>query len=220
MIWGVFPLFLEIPTSWSFVFSSVEHSPITLSKDDWGVQSPPKRIVFWFRYHSQNVVGLLVCSWATFHVQKSNFKCVWKNKRSLFQHIQFVFFFGAFFWDSCVTFSENSKPYVSFKKTAQITFGGQTPFKTHGSLMNVFFFDEVTSYSKTKLFTKWETWTKPCWHSIESWLFQRYPYTVMVYYPSLPNTLWVGVWTPKHLLRRPLGAPNTSWEGIWRILKD
>ena len=30
----------------------------------------------------------------------------------------------------------------------------------------------------------------------------------------------VGVWTPKHLLRKPLGGPYSSWEGIWRILKD
>ena len=37
-------------------------------------------------------------------------------------------------------------------------------------------------------------------------------------YPSLPNTMWVGVWTPKHLLRRALGVPNTSkvFEGIWK----
>ena len=33
--------------------------PITLSEDDWGVQSPPKRIVFWFHYHSQKVIGSL-----------------------------------------------------------------------------------------------------------------------------------------------------------------
>ena len=33
--------------------------------------------------------------------------------------------------------------------------------------------------------------------------------------PSLPNTLWVGVWIPKHPLRRPLGGPNISSQGIW-----
>ena len=38
--------------------------------------------------------------------------------------------------------------------------------------------------------------------------------------PSLPNTLWVGVWAHKHLLRRPLGGPNTYSQGIWRILED
>ncbi len=38
--------------------------------------------------------------------------------------------------------------------------------------------------------------------------------------PSLPNTLWVGVWTHKHLLRRPLGGPNTYSQGIWGILED
>ena len=27
--------------------------------------------------------------------------------------------------------------------------------------------------------------------------------------PRHPNTLWAGVWTPKHLLRRLLGVPNT-----------
>ena len=38
--------------------------PITLSEDDWGVQSPPKRIVFRFHYHSQKVIGSLwfVCN--------------------------------------------------------------------------------------------------------------------------------------------------------------
>ena len=38
--------------------------------------------------------------------------------------------------------------------------------------------------------------------------------------PSLPNTLWVDVWTPKHLLRKPLRVPNTYSQGIWRILED
>ena len=33
--------------------------PITLSDDDWGVQSPPKRKVFMFHYHSQKVIGSL-----------------------------------------------------------------------------------------------------------------------------------------------------------------
>ena len=36
--------------------------------------------------------------------------------------------------------------------------------------------------------------------------------------PRHPNTWWVGIWTPKHLLRRPLGVPNTSLSGIWGIL--
>ena len=39
-------------------------------------------------------------------------------------------------------------------------------------------------------------------------------------FPSLPNTLWVDVWTPKHLFRRFLGGPITSSKGIWRILED
>ena len=30
--------------------------PITLSDDDWGVQSPPKRKLFRFHYHSQKVI--------------------------------------------------------------------------------------------------------------------------------------------------------------------
>ena len=34
-------------------------NPITLSEDDWGVQSPPKRKVFRFHYHSQKVIGSL-----------------------------------------------------------------------------------------------------------------------------------------------------------------
>ena len=33
--------------------------PITLSDDDWGVQSTPKRIVFRFHYHCQKVIGSL-----------------------------------------------------------------------------------------------------------------------------------------------------------------
>ncbi len=41
-----------------------------------------------------------------------------------------------------------------------------------------------------------------------------------IFFPSLPNTCWVDVWTPKHLLRRPFGVPNTSSKGIWRILED
>ena len=32
--------------------------------------------------------------------------------------------------------------------------------------------------------------------------------------PSLPNTMLVGVWTPKHLLRSLLGVPNNSSQGI------
>ena len=36
--------------------------------------------------------------------------------------------------------------------------------------------------------------------------------------PILPNTFWEGIWTPKHLLRRLLGAPNTFSPDIWRIL--
>ena len=39
-----------------------------------------------------------------------------------------------------------------------------------------------------------------------------------VYIPRHPDTWWVGVWTPKHLLRRPLKVPNTYSPGIWRIL--
>ena len=40
------------------------------------------------------------------------------------------------------------------------------------------------------------------------------------YNPSLPNTLWVGVWIHKHLLKRLLGVPNTYSQGIWGILED
>ena len=36
--------------------------------------------------------------------------------------------------------------------------------------------------------------------------------------PRISNTLWVGVWTPKHLLRRLLGVPSIYSPGIWRIL--
>ena len=38
--------------------------------------------------------------------------------------------------------------------------------------------------------------------------------------PSLPNTFWVGVWTHKYLLRRPLGGPNTYSQGMSRMLED
>ena len=41
-----------------------------------------------------------------------------------------------------------------------------------------------------------------------------------LYNPRHPNTSWEDIWTPKHLLRRPLGVPNTSSQGIWRILED
>ena len=34
-------------------------NPVILSEDDWGVQSPPKRKVFRFHYHSQKVIGSL-----------------------------------------------------------------------------------------------------------------------------------------------------------------
>ena len=37
----------------------VPKDPITLSADDWGVQSPPKSMVFRFHYHSQKVIGYL-----------------------------------------------------------------------------------------------------------------------------------------------------------------
>ncbi len=50
-------------------------------------------------------------------------------------------------------------------------------------------------------------WVSLCW-------------VLVLAYPSLPNTSWVDVWTPKHLLRRPFGVPNTSSKGIWRILED
>ncbi len=33
--------------------------------------------------------------------------------------------------------------------------------------------------------------------------------------PSLPNTLWVGDWTHKHLLRRPLGGPFTPTHKVF-----
>ena len=33
--------------------------PVIFSADDWGVQSPPKRMVFWFHYHSQKLIGSL-----------------------------------------------------------------------------------------------------------------------------------------------------------------
>ena len=35
--------------------------------------------------------------------------------------------------------------------------------------------------------------------------------------PRLPNTLWVGVWTHKHLVRRPLGGPKYL---LTRYLED
>ncbi len=38
------------------------------------------------------------------------------------------------------------------------------------------------------------------------------------YSPSLPNTFWIGVWFPKHLLKRPLEGPNITLQGIWIIL--
>ena len=33
--------------------------PVIFSNDDWGVQSPPERIVLGFQYHSQEVIGSL-----------------------------------------------------------------------------------------------------------------------------------------------------------------
>ena len=41
------------------MFYNLPRDPITLSEDDWGVQSPPKRKVFRFHYHSQKVIGSL-----------------------------------------------------------------------------------------------------------------------------------------------------------------
>ena len=40
-----------------FLFAmTIPRDPMTtLSEDDWGVQSPPKRKVFRFHYHSQKV---------------------------------------------------------------------------------------------------------------------------------------------------------------------
>ena len=34
-------------------------NPVIFSVDDWGVQSPPKRKVFRFHYHSEKVIGSL-----------------------------------------------------------------------------------------------------------------------------------------------------------------
>jgi len=42
----------------------------------------------------------------------------------------------------------------------------------------------------------------------------------MRFIPSLPNTFWVGIPTPKHLLTMPLGCPNISSQAIWIILED
>ena len=44
---------------WQHVVSRIPRDPITLSVDDWGVQSPSKRKVFRFHYHSQKVIGSL-----------------------------------------------------------------------------------------------------------------------------------------------------------------
>ena len=59
---------------------------------------------------------------------------------------------------------------------------------------------------------------------LNSWFFTIPTYNWVgfhpLYNPSLPNTLWVGFWTHKHLLRRPLGGPNTYSQGIWWILED
>ena len=43
---------------------------------------------------------------------------------------------------------------------------------------------------------------------------------ITLVFQILCDTLWVGVWTHKHLLRRSLGDPNTYSQGIWRILED
>ena len=56
-------------------------------------------------------------------------------------------------------------------------------------------------------------WNMDCWpflpsNELKSLVFQT------------PCDLWVSVWTPKHLLRKPLGGPNTYSQGIWRILED
>ncbi len=41
------------------MMSIYPRDPITLSEDNWGVQSPPKCKVFRFHYHSQKVIGSL-----------------------------------------------------------------------------------------------------------------------------------------------------------------
>ena len=41
------------------IYIYIYGSWLTLSEDDWGLQSPPQRIVFRFDYHSQKVIGPL-----------------------------------------------------------------------------------------------------------------------------------------------------------------
>ncbi len=59
-------------------------------------------------------------------------------------------------------------------------------------------------------------------HFLEWYLFTRHVNFrgyIYSYYPSLPNTLWVSVWTPKHLLRTLFfrGSKHLQTQGIWRI---
>ena len=51
--------------------------------------------------------------------------------------------------------------------------------------------------------------TRENWTLKKTWLFRV---------PRHPNTWWIGVWNPKHLLRKLLRVPNTYSSGIWRIL--
>ena len=40
-------------------YNKIPRHPVIFSADDWGVQSPPKSIVFGFHDHSQKVIGFL-----------------------------------------------------------------------------------------------------------------------------------------------------------------
>ena len=62
-VWGPPNTDPHSPGVWMSRVGKINHAfpkdPITLSEDDWGVQSPPKCKVFWFHYHSQKVIGSL-----------------------------------------------------------------------------------------------------------------------------------------------------------------
>ena len=58
---------------------SIPRHPVIFSTDDWGVQLPPKRIVFRLPYHSQKVIGSLGYSWFLYRIPlKFRIKIIWQ----------------------------------------------------------------------------------------------------------------------------------------------
>lgn len=101
----------------------------------------------------------------------------------------------------------------------------------HG--FSTFWFPNLRMRMFSHVFCSWKLLTRVlllvCFFSRlmgESWACWRATCTInqiialLIYYPIHPNTCWggIGIWTPKHLLRRLLRVPNTLSQGIWRIL--